>query len=164
MQLEVIVADYSDQKHAHDIGYLLNQYAMDPMGMGKPLTQEVKDGIAHELSKLPHAFSILCYADGEPAGLANCFDGFSTFSGKPIVNIHDFMVEKKFRGKGISQKILAKIEGIAKHKGCCKLTLEVLEGNTIARSVYNKFGFSGYELDPKTGRALFWQKVLCHDT
>lgn len=43
---------------------------------------------------------------------------------------------------------------------CCKLTLEVLEGNKLAQQVYRRFGFQGYELDPKMGRALFYEKKL----
>jgi len=44
--------------------------------------------------------------------------------------------------------------------GCCKLTLEVLEGNTVARAAYQACGYSGYELNPEIGKALFWQKKL----
>jgi hypothetical protein len=40
------------------------------------------------------------------------------------------------------------------------VTLEVLEGNQIAKNAYIKFGFAGYELDPKMGKALFWEKPL----
>ena len=45
-------------------------------------------------------------------------------------------------------------------KNCCKITLEVLEGNTIAKNAYKKFGFMGYELDPKMGKAMLWEKSL----
>jgi ribosomal protein S18 acetylase RimI-like enzyme len=60
----------------------------------------------------------------------------------------------------LSQLMLSKVEEIAKAKGCCKITLEVLEGNEIAKNAYRKFGFSSYELDPAMGRALFWQKNI----
>jgi ribosomal protein S18 acetylase RimI-like enzyme len=70
------------------------------------------------------------------------------------------MVSDKFRGHSISQKMLEKVEGIAKQKGCCKITLEVLSGNQVAKNAYLKFGFDGYELDPSAGNALFWQKKL----
>jgi ribosomal protein S18 acetylase RimI-like enzyme len=52
------------------------------------------------------------------------------------------------------------VEEIAVELGCCKLTLEVLEGNHIAQAAYKSFGFNGYELNPQTGRALFWEKKL----
>ncbi|MCW8932827.1 MAG: GNAT family N-acetyltransferase [Gammaproteobacteria bacterium] len=139
---------------------LMNAYASDPMGGSQPLSDEVKNNLLKELSKLPHAFSIIAYIEGLPAGLINCFEAFSTFSCKPLINIHDVIVLNQYRGNGISQKLLAKVEEIALQKGCCKVTLEVLSNNEIAKSAYKKFGFSDYELDPKAGTALFWQKKL----
>jgi len=160
MNIEILVADYADERHGVDIGNLLNCYAADPMGGGVELDPYVKQNISSELSKIPHAFTLLCYVDDSPAGLINCFDAFSTFLCKPLVNIHDVIVVREFRGLGISQHMLAQVEEIAKAQGCCKITLEVLEGNRVARQAYVKFGFSGYELDPAKGKALFWQKSL----
>ena len=130
------------------------------MGGASPLSDKISLNVAAELSKLPHAFSVICYVDGRPAGLVNCFEAFSTFKCKPLINIHDVIVIEAFRGIGISQRMLSMVEDIAKSKGCCKITLEVLEGNEIAKSSYAKFGFTGYELDPEMGKALFWQKNL----
>jgi GNAT superfamily N-acetyltransferase len=160
MNIKVEIADYRDEKQAQDIGYLLNYYATDPMGGGKALDEYIINNLADELSQIPHAFSVLCYVDEHPAALANCFEGFSTFKCKPLVNIHDVVVVKEYRGLGISLKMLAEIERIAKQRNCCKLTLEVLEGNTPAAQAYIKFGFTGYELDPTHGKAMFWQKPL----
>ncbi len=160
MNVEIIKADYSNPIHKKDILFLLNEYASEPMGGGKPLDNEVKNNLVNELSKLSHAFSLIGYVGGTPAGLVNCFESFSTFACKPIINIHDFMVQKKYRGKGISQKLLARVEEIAKSKGCCKVTLEVLSNNKAAIASYKKFGFSGYELNPTSGVAQFWQKAI----
>jgi len=160
MKVNVLVADYLNSQHAQDIGYLLNCYAEDPMGGGEPLSENVKTNLANELSKLPHAFSVICYVDDKPAGLINCFEAFSTFKCKPLINIHDIVVVGEFRGVGICQKMLASVEKVAKEKGCCKITLEVLEGNEVARNSYLKFGFDGYELDPEMGKAMFWQKAF----
>ena len=77
-----------------------------------------------------------------------------------MINIHDVAVISEFRGLGISQRMLLEVEKIAREKGCCKITLEVLEGNEVARAAYLKYGFDGYELDPVLGKALFWQKTL----
>lgn len=160
MSIDILIADYLNEKHAKDIGFLLDGYASDPMGGGNGLDEYVKKNLAAELAKRPYAFSVLCYVDNKPAGLANCFEAFSTFKCKPIVNIHDMVVANEFRGQGISQRLLEKIENIAKEKGCCKLTLEVLEGNQAAKQAYIKFGFTGYQLDPLMGKALFWEKAL----
>ncbi len=90
----------------------------------------------------------------------NCFEAFSTFKCKPLINIHDVVVVNEFRGLDLSQQMLSKVEEIAKLKGCCKITLEVLEGNKVAQKSYIKFGFAGYELDPIMGKALFWQRIV----
>lgn len=160
MSIEIIKADFANPKHAEDIGYLLDVYARDPMGGGTPLDEDIKNRLALELAKRSFAFSVLAYSDGKPAGLANCFEGFSTFKCKPLVNIHDIVVHPDFRGQGVAQNIMEHIETIARDIGACKITLEVLEGNQAAQAAYTKFGFEGYELDPEKGKALFWEKPL----
>ena len=160
MTIKIITADYLNQQQANDLVSLLDIYAQDPMGGATPLTDYTKQNLAAELAKLGNAFSVLCYVDEKPAGLINCFVGFSTFKCKPLIYIHDIVVVGGNRGLGLSQKMLDEVERIAKEKGCCKLTLEVLEGNVVAKNAYEKFGFSGYELDPSTGKALFWEKCF----
>jgi len=160
MNIEIIKVDYSDTRHSADLTFLLNEYALDPMGGGKALSDYVQSNLALELSKLAHAWSVMCYVDEKPAGLINCFEGFSTFKCQRLLNIHDITVHRDFRGKNISQLMLVKVEEIARQRGCCKLTLEVLQGNTVAQNAYLKFGFSGYELDPDLGQAMFWEKPL----
>jgi len=160
MTIDVVQADYRNPQHAADIGYLINCYARDPMGGGAALPGELSETLAAKLAELPHAFSFICYVDNEPAGICNCFENFSTFAGKPLINIHDIAVVKKFRGRGLSRLLLKAVENLAQQRGCCKLTLEVLEGNRVARQAYQNFGFSGYQLEPEKGCALFWEKPL----
>lgn len=160
MGIELILADYNNDQHGKDLVMLLNAYAVDPMGGGTQLSDFTKQHLVKNLAARTDVYSVLCYVDGEPAGLINCIEGFSTFSCKPLVNIHDATVLPKFRGLGLSIKMFAKVEEEAVRRGCCKLTLEVLEGNEVARNAYLKIGFSGYELDPKAGKAMFWEKKL----
>lgn len=158
MDIKILNANYNDEQQAKDITFLLNAYALDPMGGKQALDKYVMDNLAAELSKLPHAFSVIAYVDNKPAGLINCFDAFSTFTCKPLVNIHDVTVLEEYRGNGICQMMLQQVENIAASKDCCKITLEVLSKNDIAKSSYTRFGFSSYALDPEAGHALFWQK------
>ena len=160
MNIEILVADYHNPQHAKDVGYLLNDYAKDPMGANKPLDDGIQEKVASELAKQPGAFSVLAYVDGKAAGLVNCLQTFSSFKCKPLINIHDVGVLKEFRGLKLSTKMLEKVEEVAKQRGCCKLTLEVLTGNIPAKASYQKFGFEGYELDPEMGKAEFWEKAL----
>jgi ribosomal protein S18 acetylase RimI-like enzyme len=176
MQVRVLEADYSNPWHAHSIVELLDSYARDPMGGGSALTVNTRQNLVASLSKIPGAFSILAIDDATagatadetdgatPVGLVNCFQGFSTFACKPLVNIHDVFVLDEYRGRGISLKMLKLVESIARQRNCCKLTLEVLSNNNPARRAYQKLGFSDYQLDPgldsSAGKALFWEKKL----
>jgi ribosomal protein S18 acetylase RimI-like enzyme len=160
MKVDIIQADYRDPKQREQIPQILSAYAGDPMGGGVPLSDFAKENLVGKLSQIPQAFSVLAYVDGTPAGLVNCFQGFSTFSCQPLINVHDLVVLAEFRGHGLSQGMLQKVEAIARERGCCKITLEVLSNNDIAKSAYTKFGFVGYELDPSAGHALFWEKAL----
>jgi len=160
MNIRIITVDYLNKQHASDLIYLLNYYAKDPMGGGAELSGHVIRNLVSELAKIAGSLSVLCYVDDKPVGLVNCFEGFSTFKCQHLVNIHDVVVLGAYRGLGLSQRLLGKVEEIAKNKGYCKLTLEVLEGNESAQKAYMKFGFSGYELDPVKGKALFWEKII----
>lgn len=157
---EIVIADLNNPAHAQAIVSLLNEYAQHAMGGGVELSGFVKSNLVAELQKRPQMFAVLAFVEGEPAGLANCIEGFSSFACRPLINIHDIVVAAAFRGRRLSQKLLAKVEEVAKQRNCCKLTLEVLEGNTVAKNAYLSFGFAGYELRPETGKALFWQKKL----
>jgi len=160
MNIEILVADYHNPQHAKDIGFLLNEYAKDPMGANAPLDTGIQEKVASELAKQAGAFSVLAYVNGKPAGLINNLQTFSSFKCKPIINIHDVGVAKEFRGLKLSTKMLSKVEEVATQRGCCKLTLEVLSKNEPAKASYQNFGFEGYELDPKMGKAEFWEKAL----
>jgi len=160
MPIEVIQADYQNEQHTTDLLFLLNDYAMDVMGGGEPLSEYTQQHLIENLKQQSNVFTVLAYVDGKPAGIANCVVGFSTFAAKPLVNFHDVSVVKAFRRQGITNLLFDKVEQIAKDMGCCKLTLEVLQGNDVAKAAYAKEGFAGYELDPKMGQAVFWQKKL----
>jgi GNAT superfamily N-acetyltransferase len=160
MMIEILEADLNVQTHAEALIQLMDAYALDPMGGGQGLSDDVKVNLPIELAKRKTTHVILAFVDAKPAGLLVCIEGFSTFACKPLLNIHDVIVDSPYRGKGLSKRLLQKAEAIALSLGCCKLTLEVLEGNLVAQSAYKAFGFSGYELDPKMGKALFWEKKL----
>jgi GNAT superfamily N-acetyltransferase len=158
--MQIRNAIYSNKDDAIAIISLMQHYASDPMGGGEALSNYTVENLVSALSKIPGAFTLLGFIDDEAVGLINCFEGFSTFKCKPLINIHDVIVRRKYRGKGIAGLMLKKVEEIAIERGCCKLTLEVLEGNQPAKEAYAKEGFVNYSLDPETGNAMFWEKIL----
>jgi GNAT superfamily N-acetyltransferase len=143
---------------------LLDHYAQDPMGGGTPLAPEALARLCDDLAKRPFAFSFIAWAQNEQgeqaAGLANCFEAYSTFKAAPLINIHDIIVHSDWRGQGVAQQLMQAVEIEARSRAACKITLEVLTGNHTAMKSYERFGFAPYALDPKAGTATFMQKWL----
>lgn len=152
--------DYQNPQHAKDLLSLLDEYARHPMGGGKALPNDTRNHLVPALAQIPYAFSVLAYHNDKAVGLVNCFQGFSTFKCQPLINIHDVMVTENYRGRGLTRLLFAQVEAIARARNCCKMTLEVLEGNPQAQRAYRNLGFESYELDPVMGQAMFWEKVF----
>jgi ribosomal protein S18 acetylase RimI-like enzyme len=161
--VRVCRADYANPDHAQALVTVLDAYARDPMGGAEALSAFAKANLVASLAARSQAFSVLAFTgvdDKEPVGLVNCFEGFSTFACQPLVNVHDVAVLDGFRGQRIAERMLALVEDIARERGACKLTLEVLQGNVGALRLYTRVGFSSYQLDPAMGNAQFLQKKL----
>lgn len=158
--LRICRADYRNPVHADALVRLLDAYAQDPAGGGEALSGFAKANLARELAARPQAFSVLAFSGDEAVGLVNCIEGFSTFACRPLVNVHDVAVLASHRGQRVAERMLALVDDIARERGACKLTLEVLAGNASAVRLYERVGFAGYQLDPAMGRAQFFQKWL----
>lgn len=161
--LTLCQADYANPMHMRALLDLLDGYARDPMGGAEPLSDFAKANLPQALVARPFMFSVLAFDEsqgGQPVGLINCVEGFSTFACQPLVNVHDVVVVASHRGQGVGEQMLALVEQLARARGACKLTLEVLEGNTPAQKLYRRLGYDNYQLDPAMGLAQFMQKWL----
>ena len=158
--LRICRADYHHPAHADALVDLLDAYASDVAGGGQPLADFAKQHLVAELAARPQAFSVLAFDGAQPVGLVNCIEGFSTFACRPLVNVHDVVVLASHRGRRVGEQMLALVEQLARERGACKLTLEVLQGNASAIRLYERIGFAGYQLDPAMGQAQFFQKWL----
>ncbi len=163
LSAEVRRVDYTDAADRAALVTLLDSYAQDPMGGGTPLAAEVRERLCDDLARHPLAASFIAWIGREPVGLANCFEGYSTFRARALLNVHDIVVLPAHRARGIGQALLAACEVHARERGCCKLTLEVLSGNQRALRSYQRFGFAPYVLNPDEGQALLMQKWLQAD-
>jgi GNAT superfamily N-acetyltransferase len=161
--LRIHAVDYRAAQDTADVCALLDLYARDPMGGGEALDTDVLGRLCGDLAARADAFSFLAYVDtphSQAVGLINCFEGYSTFKARPLLNIHDIVVHPAYRGAGVGQALLGSAHDLARARGCCKLTLEVLSGNAVAMRSYARFGFSNYQLDPAAGQAVLMQKWL----
>ena len=168
LAFRVCRADYADPVHAGALVSLLDAYARGPMGGGEALSAFARAHLVSALASRPQAYSVLAFAKvpenpvERPVGLVNCIEGFSTFACLPLVNVHDVAVLPDYRGQGVGEQMLALAEIIAKERGACKMTLEVLQGNGSAVKLYRRIGYANYQLDPTMGQASFMQKWLAN--
>jgi ribosomal protein S18 acetylase RimI-like enzyme len=148
-------ADLESDSDRDATATLLDRYSRDPMGQGQPLEPRTLEAAIHGLRTHPTSLVFLAFYDDQPVGLAICFQGFSTFAGQKLINIHDLVVHPDFRRQGVAQQLLDAVEVRAAELGCCKLTLEVRCDNVAAQSLYLRRGFA-----PDEPTYEFWKKPL----
>ncbi len=158
--IKIQQADLHDPQQGDAIVDLLNRYALHPMGGGEALPDATRKHLVSALQQRDDCIVLLARDGGQTIGLCNCFEGFSTFACKPLLNIHDLYVADGYRNHGVARQLLAFAADIARARGCAKLTLEVLSGNIAAKKSYAGAGFKPYRLNDEFGQAEFWQKYL----
>ncbi|WP_437227401.1 N-acetyltransferase family protein [Planctomicrobium sp. SH661] len=158
--LQIRLADFDNAADSAGIVSIVNAYAMEPQGGGKSLPAEILEQMVPGMKKVPGALTFLALLKGQPVGAAVCFRGFSTFSGKPLINVHDLSVLKEYRGQGIGTRLLAAVEAYAAAEGCGKVTLEVRELNPLAERLYRRLGYG----DPSGFATRFLDKPLSKDS
>ena len=83
--------------------------------------------------------ALLAEIDGEPAGFALFFPGFSTWAGRPTLYLEDIFVREWARGRGVGRALMACLASIAIEHGWRRLDLSVLDWNP-ARDFYHRLG------------------------
>jgi GNAT superfamily N-acetyltransferase len=158
-RLEIREPDLTDPGDAQGVVEVLDSYATDPVGGGQPLRSDVRERLIPALREQPNSLVLLAFDDEQASGIAVWVFGFSTFQARPLLNIHDWAGGPGHRGKGVGRALLLEAEKQALGRGCCKLTLEVQEGNLTARSLYDRFGFADFVVGD-SGPTRFLSKAL----
>jgi ribosomal protein S18 acetylase RimI-like enzyme len=159
-EVRIVDVDLDDDAHARAVVALLDHYARHPMGGGHPLAQSTREALIPGLRAQGHYVGVLAFRGATPVGLVNAFLGFSTFAARPLLNLHDVVVHESCRRQGIGRRLLARIEAVARARGCCKLTLEVRAANQAALGAYASSGFASCTVGRDGGVALFLEKTL----
>ena len=160
MSIEIRQANWAEAAHGAGLLAVLDSYAAGDMGGGAPLDPDARRRLIPALREQTHALVLLAFDDAQVVGVATCFFGFSTFSARPLLNVHDLAVLPDFQGRGIGRALLLAAEEHARARNCAKLTLEVREDNRRARSLYQQRGFRDFELAGASYRTLFLSKPL----
>ncbi len=148
---KVILADINNNKHREDIQKMFVEYA-------SVSGSDIDEKLAEKLFELPYFKGFICYEDDVPFGFAVCYDSFSSYKCKQVLNIHDFMISSSHRGKGHGKILMRAIERFSHDNNYLKITLEVNESNLNAKKLYASFGFEDYRNTLK--EQLHWQKYL----
>jgi ribosomal protein S18 acetylase RimI-like enzyme len=130
-------ADVDRLSQLHDL------YARELLDDEFGLPDLVRRNAIAGLREIPGALALLAYLGEKPAGMAVCLMSYSTFRAAPVLNVHDLMVRREFRGRGVANELLRCAEREAEKRSCCKVTLEVREDNQQARRLYHRRGYSG---------------------
>jgi ribosomal protein S18 acetylase RimI-like enzyme len=140
--MEVVVkADLYNVHSAAAIANLLQMFAQDPMGSQFSLEPYLEDHLIDAFKINAGVHIVLAFIDDMPAGMALCFDNRSGFFYESVLRIQGLIIAPAYRGRYLSQRILAKAEEIARDLGLSAMTLEVAQDNRIARCAYATFGF-----------------------
>jgi ribosomal protein S18 acetylase RimI-like enzyme len=140
--IQVREANMHDMADLAAVVQVVDAYSADPIGLGRPLPDQVKAALPQQLQKLTNCKIFVATVEDRVVGTAICFIGFSTFSAKELVNIHDLAVLPEFRNRGVGSVLLNAVDDFARKLGACKITLEVRENNKAAERLYLRKGFN----------------------
>jgi GNAT superfamily N-acetyltransferase len=77
---------------------------------------------------------------GEPLGFAVFFHTYSTFEGRPGLDLEDLYVLPRWRGRGVGRRLLSELALVAVARGCARMEWSVLDWNEMALRVYRSVG------------------------
>src|SRR4030095_3232706 len=78
--------------------------------------------------------------NGSAVGFALFFHTFSTFLGQRGLWLEDLFVYPQFRGRGVGRRLLHKLSGLGRGRGCGRFEWSVLDWNASAIGFYERMG------------------------
>jgi ribosomal protein S18 acetylase RimI-like enzyme len=151
----IVFADYSNPNHRQAIVKLIDEYIHDEMGDGEPLSEQGRIRLLEGLANHPKSIVLLAHTQNVFTGLLTAFENFSTFTAKPMVNIHDIIVLKEYRGMGIGRQLINALVREAQNRKSSRITLEVRQDNFAAQHLYRSLEFADTE-----PAMFYWRKYL----
>ena len=156
-EITIIEADLQNPKHQEAVIECIIAFAQETPNYPYAIS-ELPERLIDGLQRHPMTLILLAYRGEQAVGIAVCYQGFSTFAARPLLNLHDLWVHPDVRRQGIGSRLLERFEAAARTRGCAVLTLEVLQDNP-ARCLYERFGFNADPHDDQE-TTFFWKKKL----
>lgn len=84
---------------------------------------------------------LMTTVNGQPAGLAQLYGGFSSLGCCKTVILNDLYVRPEYRRAGIGQRLIEASIQHARRTGAANIQLETAQDNLRAQALYERLGF-----------------------
>jgi len=84
--------------------------------------------------------ALIAEIDAAFAGMCIFFPSYSTWIGAPGVYVQDIYIEPAFRGKGVGERLLARVAAMSGDRGGAYMRLSVDAANVGAQAFYGRMG------------------------
>jgi GNAT superfamily N-acetyltransferase len=98
------------------------------------------DFLRHGFGERPLFRTLMAEWDGEAAGFALYFFGFSTWTGGPTLYLEDLFVRPEHRKKQIGVTLMRRLGRLAIENGCQRFIWQVLDWNAPSIRFYESLG------------------------
>jgi GNAT superfamily N-acetyltransferase len=98
------------------------------------------DFLRHGFGERPLFRTLMAEWDGEAAGFALYFFGFSTWTGGPTLYLEDLFVRPEHRKKQIGVTLMRRLARLAVENGCKRFIWQVLDWNAPSIRFYESLG------------------------
>lgn len=98
------------------------------------------DFLRHGFGERPFFRTLIAEWNGEAAGFALYFFGFSTWTGGPTLYLEDLFVRPEHRKKRIGLTLMLRLARLAVDEGCTRFLWQVLDWNEPSIQFYESLG------------------------
>jgi ribosomal protein S18 acetylase RimI-like enzyme len=112
-------------------------YKISPQGIRPVLEHHIKN---------PDYYIFLAVENDQVIGMVGFNIKYYLHREKPVLYIGSIVVREKFRSLGIGKMLMAKVEEIAKQRGCNSIQLNSNKRRLRAHEFYKKLGFEEVSL------------------
>jgi len=117
------------------------------VGTPEKVTATADDIRSYGFGDDPMFECLIAEIGGEAAGVCIFFRSFSTFNGRPGVYVQDLIVDERFRGARVGEKLLRRVATITRERGGTYMRLAVDIGNPNAGRFYQRLGLKHVDDD-----------------
>ena len=117
------------------------------VGIPEKVTSTAEDIRRYGFGADPMFECLIAEIGGRPAGVCIYFRSFSTFIGRPGVYVQDLLVDERFRGARVGERLLRRVAAITYARGGVYMRLAVDIGNPNAGRFYQRLGLKHVDDD-----------------